>query len=184
MTEPWIQTYTGRAFDLLDPQQHSVDIADIAHSLARQCRFNGHCQFFYSVAQHSVLIAQWLRRVGASPKTQLYGLLHDAPEAYVGDMPRPLKKLLPEFRDIETRVAVTVLKRFGLRLIDIPHEVHLADARILLDERKALMGLCQRAWTGMDGLEPLGVVIEPWLPGKATDAFLTMYVDLQEAVHA
>ena len=83
----WIQTFTGRAFYVLDPRPEDVDIEDIAHALSMQCRFAGHCREFYSVAQHSVT-ASWL----VPPEDALWGLLHDAAEAYVVDLPRPIKR--------------------------------------------------------------------------------------------
>ena len=104
----WIQTYTGRQFWPLAPQAEHVDIRDIAHSLAMQCRFNGHCRGFYSVAQHSVLVSQVV-----PPEDALWGLLHDAAEAYISDLPRPLKNTAPEFRAAEHRLLTVILGRLG-----------------------------------------------------------------------
>lgn len=89
---PYIQTYTGKKFHPFDPKPEEICIEDIAHSLAHICRFNGHTEFFYSVAQHSLIVAHLLK--DESPLTQLLGLLHDAAEAYIGDIPAPIK---PEF---------------------------------------------------------------------------------------
>ena len=83
----YVSTYTGKQFFPLDPQQDQVDIEDIAHGLAYQCRFNGQTRYFYSVAQHSLIVA------GLVPKRlYLAALLHDAAEAYMGDMVKPLKQ--------------------------------------------------------------------------------------------
>src|SRR5690242_11754504 len=83
----WMQTYTGRRFWPLDPRVDDIDIGDIAHHLSLVCRFAGACREFYSVAQHCVGVSYV-----CDPKDALWGLLHDAAEAYVGDMVRPLKR--------------------------------------------------------------------------------------------
>ena len=95
----WIQTYTGRKFFPLTDEPGEIDLRDIAHSLALQCRFNGHCRQFYSVAEHSVRVSHILPDEEAA-----WGLLHDAAEAYVSDLPRPLKLTVPDFRAAEDRL--------------------------------------------------------------------------------
>ena len=95
----WITTYTGQHFYPLDPRPHEVNMLDIAHALSMICRFNGHTQFFYSVAEHSIRCAyhaheQWPDRI----ELQLAALLHDASEAYLCDIPRPVKLQLPDYR--------------------------------------------------------------------------------------
>src|ERR1700683_336889 len=97
----WIVTFSGRRFYVLDPRPSDVRIEDIAHSLSLQCRFNGHVKNFYSVAQHSVLVSE-----RCDPADALYGLLHDASEAYIGDMSAPLKHTdeMTAFRDAERHV--------------------------------------------------------------------------------
>ncbi len=98
---PWIQTYTGKAFDLLDPKPEQVDVRDIAHALSLLCRFTGHCERFYSVAQHSCMVARIARDLWRAehdaecPRPVLLrALLHDAAEAYVGDVSTPLKRAI------------------------------------------------------------------------------------------
>jgi len=90
----FIQTFTGKAFDLFDPKVEDVCLDDIAGPLSRQCRWNGQCRCFYSVAQHSLHVADLLQRAGASSRVQLIGLLHDAHEAYTGDIVSPLLRML------------------------------------------------------------------------------------------
>lgn len=82
----WMQTYTGRRLFPMDPSPADVDIIDIAHALSMQCRYNGHVRRFMSVAEHCVLISE-----NVPAQDALWGLLHDATEAYVGDMIRPLR---------------------------------------------------------------------------------------------
>lgn len=97
-----IGTYTGGEFYPLDPEPSEVDLPDIANGLANTCRYAGQCQFYYSVGTHSLYVSEELADWG--PRMQLYGLLHDAAEAYVSDVPRPLKRELDRFADIEAEV--------------------------------------------------------------------------------
>jgi 5'-deoxynucleotidase YfbR-like HD superfamily hydrolase len=107
----WIQTYTGRVFWPLDPDPSEICIEDIAHSLSLQCRFLGHCKTFYSVLEHSCHVAHLVPAAYT-----VHGLLHDAAEAYVGDMPRPLKSQpdFATFRQIERRIQERIAKAFGI----------------------------------------------------------------------
>jgi hypothetical protein len=166
----WIQTRSGIAFPLLAPQVEHIDPDDIAHALSNLCRYGGHSRTFYSVAQHSVLIARWLSDTDFGRETALHGLLHDAAEAYCVDVPKPLKRLLGgEYHRIEGRIAAVIREAFGLDN-DVPRIVESADERILADEREALM------WTtpGLDWgpmAEPLGVTIDAWSPEEARHQF-------------
>jgi len=129
----WIQTATGRRFDLVNPHPSMVFFDDIAAALSKICRFTGHVKAFYSVAQHSVLVSRLVPE-----HLRLQALLHDAAEAYVGDVSWPLKQLLPEYKRIEHKVWTVVADRFGL-----PHTldplVKRADTIALLMERRNLM---------------------------------------------
>src|ERR1039457_6405429 len=110
-SDGFIGTFSGLRFWPLAPNPDDILIADIAHALAHQCRFGGHAWKFYSVAKHSVHVSQL-----CPPEHALWGLLHDASEAYLVDLPRPLK-LLPEFapyREAERRSQRAVAVRFGL----------------------------------------------------------------------
>jgi uncharacterized protein len=114
---PWVETYTGVRFYPFTPRPDEIRIEDIAHSLANQCRFNGHCPKFYSVAEHSILVSRLVPE-----EVALWGLLHDAGEAYISDIIRPIKAFLHvkwpvEFRsifDVEDVILFTVAARFGL----------------------------------------------------------------------
>jgi hypothetical protein len=175
----WMQTFTGRRFFPLDPRAEDVDPRDIAHALAHLCRYAGHVDRFYSVAEHCVLLSWWAERHGADELLQLELLLHDATEAYVVDVPRPLKINLPDYRAVEARVATAIAERFGtLEHADTVDgqavdslEVKQLDTRILLDERAALMSRTRHAW-GVDSLEPLGVRIRAWSPRRAERMYL------------
>lgn len=88
----WIRTFTGKRFYPLKPTIEDIDILDIAHALSNQCRFSGHSKWHYSVGQHSVYVSQVVRSLGGSPTDIMWGLLHDASEAYLVDLPTPVKR--------------------------------------------------------------------------------------------
>jgi hypothetical protein len=110
----WIMTYTGKHFYPLDPRVEDIDMVDIAHALSNYARYTGHTKFFYSVGTHSILCAEQARRDNMTTKIQLYCLLHDATEAYIGDMARPVKELFPTFSLIEDEIHKCIWEHFGL----------------------------------------------------------------------
>ncbi|MEM9221073.1 MAG: metal-dependent phosphohydrolase [Pseudomonadota bacterium] len=126
---PWIQTHTGVAFHILDPQPEDIAIEDIAHALSNTCRFVGHTNKFYSVAQHSVIISDHLPQ-----HLKLAGLLHDASEAYLNDFARPFKKLLIQYSGLEAWLMGAIANKFGFEYPFDPL-VKQADTAILHDER-------------------------------------------------
>lgn len=165
----WMQTFTGRKFYPMAPAPEDVDILDIAHSLSMQCRYNGHVSRFYSVAEHCVLMSEVIE-----PEFALWALLHDATEAYVGDMVRPLKLNMPEYRAAEDRVEVAIAERFGLQM-PMPPRVKQIDTAILLNERRELLS-DSYPWS-TDG-EPLSVDIVGWLPRTAKWEYLARFAEL------
>lgn len=168
----WIQTRSGRRFSPLDPDPAAIDVADIAHSLALQCRFNGHCRVFYSVADHCVRVSRVV-----PPEHALWGLLHDAAEAYLGDLPRPIKVQLPAYRAAEDRLMEFIARHFGLPW-PMPAPVHEADNVLLVTEQRDLMGPAPASW----GLvaTPLPERIEPLGPEAAEAAFLARFAELTD----
>ncbi len=111
----YIQTHSGNRVDLLAPDPADIDINDIAHSLARICRFGGHVRRFYSVADHCLHVQDLLEGPGTSGwDILLQGLMHDAAEAYIVDVPKPVKRLVPEYKKIELRIEWAIAKRFSL----------------------------------------------------------------------
>lgn len=167
----WIQTFTGRKFWPIDPRAEEVNIDDIAHALSMLCRYSGHCLRFYSVAEHSVHVAQWLFDNGYPYETILAGLLHDATEAYVADVPRPLKQSLPTYKDAESRVWGAIAARYGLDA-ELPAEVHEADNRILADEIQ--QNLKPMEWHANHD-DPLGVELQFWTPAQAEHEFIKFF---------
>jgi hypothetical protein len=168
---PSILTFTGELFDYTTGK-NVVQIDDIAHALANICRYGGHCREFYSVAQHCVLASYIVPKQDA-----LWALMHDAAEAYVGDIPRPLKELLPDFRVIEKRVEREIWELFGLQG-EMPPSVKHADLVMLATERRDIMAPHPAAWELIDGVAPLKETIEPWPPYKAKHAFVVRFGDI------
>lgn len=167
----WIQTFTGRQFWPMDPRPEEVHGADIARALSKQCRFNGHCREFYSVAQHSYLVSCHVTQENA-----LWGLLHDASEAYLGDIPSPIKKNLPGVAEIEERLLMAVAERFDLPW-PMPDEVKRIDAAILADEKACLMAKEPADWRLSE--RRLGIDIVPMDVTKAAYTFLAALFDYE-----
>jgi hypothetical protein len=172
----WMQIYSGRQFWPLDPRPEEVDILDIAHALSHLCRFAGHVTRFYSVGDHCVRVS---RLAPAHDRMiALAGLLHDATEAYVVDVPRPLKRFLPGYAEIEARVARCVEARFDLETGILDHPaVKTWDEVLLATEARDLMG-------GETGgkwhlrAQPLPEIIVPRTPEEARAAFLERFEEL------
>jgi uncharacterized protein len=163
----WVQTYTGRMVNLLHPLASAMRMDDIAHALANQCRFNGHCRRFYSVAQHSVLAAG---RVGRGLAARRLALLHDAAEAYTGDIVTPLKEAVPILRSIEADILEAIHDRFCVYPdAKTAALVRLVDGRLLATECRELMATPPAPWA--DLAKPFDDEIDPWEPNIAREAF-------------
>lgn len=162
--EPEIATLGGRhSVSFLDPDPDTMCIEDIANALAQLNRYTGHTPYPYSVAQHCVLASRMI-----VPELSFEMLMHDAQEAYVGDVSSPLKQLLPDYQEIEERLETVVRRKFGLPPKMTLH-VKEVDTRMLVTEAKAF-GL---PWWPEFGLEPyLPDLIKPWSWEEARDAFL------------
>ncbi|MEW5729978.1 MAG: phosphohydrolase [Pseudomonadota bacterium] len=175
MTMPWIQTEKGRRFDLVATSPAQVDVEEIASALAKICRFNGHSRYFYSVAQHSVIVADML-----PPDARVYGLFHDAHEAYVGDLATPVKDALRQetggidaWRAMVDRIDAAIFGALGLQWpmpADIARQVKHADLVALATERRDLMA-DGPVWSQRMP-QPLPRRIVPWGWDKAMETFL------------
>lgn len=171
-----IQTAAGRYFDLLRPNDNHFGIEEIAHALSHICRFTGHTREHYSVAQHSWLVS-WL----VPAQFALHGLLHDAAEAFVGDVSSPLKRQMPTYQWIEQGVESAVLNRFGLYgwPDDSYRAVKQADLVALVTEQRDLMPpRGDGDWSNVDGIEPLPWTIEPLPSFMAKALFLRRFEQL------
>lgn len=168
----WILTASGRHFSYLDPRPDDIHILDIAQALANESRYAGHTRAFYSVAQHAWLASQIVPR-----ELALEALLHDATEAYCKDIPRPLKELLPDYKQIEDRVDGVIRYRFGLP-VRMSADVHRADLIMLATERRDLMPADQTPWAILAGVEALPRKIIAMQPARAQAMFIKRYVEL------
>lgn len=166
---PWIQTYQGGCFEPFNPQASQIKIRDIAHALALTCRFTGHCTEFYSVAQHSVMVSQIVSR-----KHALAGLLHDASEAYLTDVASPIKRELPDYRELENTLMLAISNRYHLDYDyrDVKH----ADLIMLATERRDLMNPCPVDWFPLP--PPLEEKLIPWPWDVAEFYFLRRFYEL------
>jgi hypothetical protein len=173
----WIQTFTGKAFWPLDPQPSEIDIEDIAHALSNSCRFTGHVKKFYSVAEHSIHVSRI-----CAPEDALWGLLHDASEAYICDIARPVKLLpfMDGYREVEGCLMGHLVKRFGLPL-EQPDSVTVADKVMLAIEARDLMGTLRPGWEKWLDMIPEGFELNvrcPLDPPVAKYRFLERFREL------
>lgn len=168
----WISTYTGKRFYPLDPRPDEIDISDILHALSNQTRFAGHCSNFYSVAQHSVLVSSM-----CSKENALWGLLHDASEAYLIDIPSPLKKsdAFKPYVTAEKKLMDVICDVYGLSH-QMPAEVHEVDKKIFATEARDMTISQGRGWTLSH--EPYEFHIKPWSPEIARVKFLSKLHEL------
>lgn len=169
----WLQTFTGKKFYPLDPRPEDINLDDIAHALSNICRYGGHASTFYSVAQHSCLLAD---HFAGNNILAAKALLHDAAEAYLGDIVRPLKYskgvrelFLPAFDKLERMI----FEKYGLSP-ELPEKIKQADSLIIWNEAQDLMdtNLNSDAWTQWQPGLP-GVRVSSWGPILAKREFLT-----------
>ncbi len=172
----WVQTCTGRQFWPADPRPEDIDPIDIAHHLSLLCRFGGACKNLYSVAEHSVYVSRLV-----PPEHAVWALLHDAAEAYLGDIVRPLKRMLyPQYAEMEEAVLLAIARRFNLPTYApsiIPECVKEWDDRLLLTEQAQLMAPPPMPW-GVLG-EPIAN-LHIWCdtPAVAEATFLNRWQEL------
>lgn len=176
---PTIECHSGTFFEFLDPKPEQVNINDIAHSLSMQCRFVGHSSRFYSVAEHSWHVARMLS--GTPLSVQLGGLLHDASESYITDVPSPIKRHLANYEDIEDKIQAAVFERYDLEFPMHP-AIKLADRAMLSIEAHYLLPSRGNGWdmwrhykrAGIqDAYRPVGMG-----PDQAKECFLDKFTEL------
>lgn len=172
----WICTASGVEFWPLDPRPDEVRIEDIAHALANVCRYGGHSKWHYSVAQHSVLVCRYVidKRLPDGGTAAKMALLHDAAEAYIGDMVRPLKRLLPEYQKAELLIMDAILTHFGLPH-DEPKIVKEADNVLLATEARVLMPAESTLKWMNHGIASKTIKIKAMSPKEARQEFLWEY---------
>lgn len=163
------ETISGRKLDLYNIQPSDIDIFDIAHSLSRQCRFSGHCVEFYSVAQHSLRVAELLPM-----ELKMVGLLHDAAEAYIGDITRPVKEMFPGIEVVEKAIWRSIAKRWCLPA-ELPQEVIDADNLVLQAER---VELCPAHAQSEAETPPVTAAKKILTPREAQEQFIDLFREL------
>jgi uncharacterized protein len=171
----WINTHRGEKFYPLEPTFGTIHIEDIAAALSKLCRFCGHTKKFYSVAQHSVLVSRLCDAADAK-----HGLLHDAAEAYVNDLARPLKRhpMLEGYVEAERNLQGVIFNRFGL-MAAMPPSVKEADNRLVLTEARQLLPNLHPDWCkdwAFVPYETLGII--PLSPEIAETMFLQRFHEL------
>ena len=182
----WISTRSGVEFSIQFPVSKAVRLEDIANGLAQCNRFVGQAPHPYSVAQHAVYLA-WLFR--DDRELSRWALMHDAAEAYIGDISRPLKELLPEIHPIENRILRVIAKHFGLHACSddycpYPVKVKEMDTRLLAAEAIQLKGgKPLKRWKALRNVEPAGVVIGEWDWKQAKRGFLNWAKELGLVEH-
>jgi hypothetical protein len=179
----WMTTFTGRQFHPFDPKPEDICIQDIAHALAMQCRYSGHSKYFYSIAEHSILLCQYLTIIRPDePWHQLQALMHDAAEAYLSDIVRPVKRFMYGYSEIEQNVEAAIQDAFGLYCCGKTPEIDVADGLILYDEARVLFDVIPDDWhmSFAPGLDKPEITIHGWNPAQAEAIFLEAFYQRAE----
>jgi uncharacterized protein len=175
---PYLQTVSGRWVNPIDPDPQQFDIEDIARALGNLCRFGGHCRVFYSVAQHSVIVSELVEQRGGDVEDVFAALMHDASEAYLGDMPHPLKHrsaLGAVFKEAEDHLEAALREHFAIK--PGVAEIKRADRALLAAERRAFSAE-RWAWPELEGVEPLDIELEALSPDESERAFMRRFAEL------
>lgn len=166
-----IRVRSGRYFDLANPKPDQFTFADIAGALSKICRFGGQVDLFYSVAEHLHHCAEQAEIDRLPFKTQQAVLMHDAAEAFIGDMVKPLKIMLPDYARIERVIEDVIGEKFGIDFHVETEAVRKIDNEMLIAERRALFSSDSVKWTGEDDVRQLSVGFCCWRPHDASSQF-------------
>lgn len=171
MAIDFIRLHSGKKFHILKPALREIDIVDISWALSHICRFTGHTQSFYSVAQHCCHVSDIL-----PDDLKLQGLMHDAQESYVNDLAQPIKQYLPQYKELELRIEQVVARKFGLAF-PMPAAVKTADMTMLVTEMRDVM---RNTDYHLHPFKPLTQRIKPWPSTKARIEFLRRFKTLSK----
>jgi hypothetical protein len=177
-----ILTFSGGYFNFADLRANKIEIEDVAHALSNVCRFAGHCPRFYSVAQHSVLVYRITRDVLGvdDPVVLMQALLHDAPEAYMGDVTTPLKRFLLGYREMEDELQQHIMQWFSLP-VDLDPLVKKADLMALAIEKREIWSN-DDTWVVLKGVEEVQWSLICETPRLSEATFLNAYRALDRAL--
>lgn len=159
--DDWMQSYGSKVVYPFAPKPEDFEIEVVAHALALKTRFNGHCNFFYSVAQHCVLVSRF-----CSPENALWGLLHELDEVFLPDIPRPIKRELPFWGEISEKHMQAGAKAFNLQC-PVPKEVKYVDAAALCSEMHDVMSEPPKAWGSLPPRLEQQILPMTWQEAKA-----------------
>lgn len=181
---PWQQTASGHEFFINDPDPDDVTLSDIATALSNQCRYNGHVREFYSVAQHSTMIAAWMLEDGYPLQVALMALHHDSAEAYTGDIIAQMKWMMPEFKTIEESVDAVIYKALGMNPPSewIKDEIKEYDFIALATEVRDILepNRSPYSWGALPA--PRKERLIPWHPTHARRVFMMTHVNIENAI--
>jgi len=174
-----MRTVSGRMIDVERFEVSAFDPRDVAHSLSMQCRFNGHTKRFYSVAEHCLYVADLCH--GAGVDAEFWGLMHDAAEAYIGDVTRPMKSLAPRLDEVEVKILHTIAKACGLSW-PAPTVVWASDNRMLAAEAEQLLEATAIEFPMINQVEPVNRAFHCLGPERAAEAWLSRFYVLCETL--
>lgn len=182
-TNEWILTHSGIQYKICSPVPENINLRDIAHALSNICRFGGHTRGFYSVGQHSIHCTQYILSRKDIPNRYIVALktlLHDATEAYMGDMVRPLKHTphMRYYRKLEKCTEVAVFAALGIPLITSKEKGYIteADNVLLMTERRDVMNHGNIEWKGFEAFKPWkGISIVPTNPVTVEAQFISLF---------
>ena len=167
MSNTTILLHSGRYFDFENLDNEILSFEDIAYGLAMTCRFGGHCNRFYSVAEH----CWWVSHL-VPPEMALEGLLHDASESVLGDIPKPLKRIMPQYNEMEGQLEANIAKQYGIRF-PYPPDIKVADSRMLVTEQEQLFD--RKDTRVFFAAEPFDIKLFCWTPEEAKCNFLSRF---------
>lgn len=169
-----IKVAAGHYVDLADPDPKTIEIKSIASALSKICRFGGHCQRFYSVAEHCIHATNLALQDGVPNAVLVAIFLHDASEAYVGDMVKPLKIMLPEYMETEWRIQLAIECAMGVSFVYHGETIKNYDRLMLKAEKIAMWPNDTEAWNGFSGIDSRHVAFKFWAPEEAEMQFMAM----------
>lgn len=172
-----LKTFTGRFVDPFNMKVDDIDIEDISKALSNLCRFAGHVEF-YSVAQHSYYCCMLAESMGADEDTIKACFAHDFSEAYATDLPRPIKKFIPSYIEMENKIQEVIAEKFNLPY-PFPAFVHIIDNAMLSTELKQLQKVDGKEWASRSVSEKTDIIVDieikPMLPKEAYSLFINEY---------